>query len=77
MGGDDTVFAAGGLPIDWVKTLVELLGAGKLPLAEDGPKDGDTSDRSGNSDKHSQGCAFCLCNAGQGNRYGSVFGWTG
>jgi hypothetical protein len=51
MGGDDTVFAAGGLPIDWVKTLVELLGAGKLPLAEDGPKDSDTTDRGGDANK--------------------------
>jgi len=77
MTGNDIVFAGGGLPIDWVETLVELLGAGELPLAENCPKNGKTSHRSSNGNENGQGHALCLCNAGQGSYGRGVFGWIG
>jgi len=43
--GDDIVFASRGLPVDGFETVVEFFGARKLPLAEDSPKDENSSDR--------------------------------
>lgn len=39
-----------GLPIDGIETLVELVGAAKLPLAEDCPKDSNAPNARGNYD---------------------------
>lgn len=52
MGGNNAVVVRG-LPVDRGHALVEFLGMTELPLAEDGPKDGNTSDRRGNDNEYS------------------------
>lgn len=42
------VIMGGGLPVNRLETLFETLGAAQLPLAEDGPQNSDTTERSGN-----------------------------
>jgi len=56
--GNAIVLASGWLPINGVEALIELLGARELPLAEDSPKNGNTSNRRSYGNNHGQGGAF-------------------
>lgn len=48
------------LPVDGLQTLVETLGAAQLPFAEDGPKNGDTTEGGKDSNEDSNDAAFVL-----------------
>lgn len=52
MRGNRAVVCGGLLPVDGAQALVELLGARELPLAEDGPEDGNAADRRRDDDEH-------------------------
>jgi hypothetical protein len=58
MRGNATVVVGGLLPVDGLETLVELLGARELPLAENGPEDGDTAEGGSNRDEDRRSRAF-------------------
>jgi len=54
----DDVLRTGGLPVDWLHTILELVRRLELPLADEGPDNRDTSDRGGQGDDDGQ---RCLC----------------
>jgi len=64
--GRNNAVVGGRLPVDRSHALVEFGRVGELPLAEDGPKDDNPADRSGNYDKYGcdhtlfRGCSFLL-----------------
>lgn len=60
VNGEDTVVGSGLLPVDGAQTLVKLLGAGELPLAEDSPHDSNTSQRGSHSDESCQSFALAF-----------------
>lgn len=54
----DDVLRTGGLPVDWLHTILELVRRLELPLADQGPDNRDTSDRGSQGDDDGQ---RCLC----------------
>jgi len=52
----DAFLRTGGLPIDWLHTVLELVRRFELPLADEGPDNRDTSNRGGQGDDDGQGC---------------------
>ena len=51
----DSLLRTGWLPVDWLHAVLELVRRLELPLANDGPNNHDTSDRSGKGDDDRQG----------------------
>jgi len=54
----DDILRTGGLPVDWLHTVLELVRRLELPLADEGPDNRDTSDRGSQGDDNGQ---CCLC----------------
>jgi hypothetical protein len=52
---DDTLVVIGWLPIDRLETLVELGRSGKLPLAENGPEEKNSTDGGSDDNQNGQG----------------------
>ena len=52
----DAIIRTGGLPVDWLHTVLELVRRLELPLADEGPDNRDASDRGSQGDDDSQGC---------------------
>jgi hypothetical protein len=50
MRGNAIILSTGWLPINRIEALIELLGAGELPFAEDSPEDSDTANGGSNGD---------------------------
>ena len=65
----DAVIRTGGLPVDWLHTVLEFVRRLELPLADEGPDNRDTSDRGSQGDDDSQGC-FCRRARAAGRRNG-------
>jgi len=67
------VLPTGGLPVDWLHTILELVRRLEFPLADEGPDNRDTSNRGGQGDDDGQGC-FCrrACAAGRRNGGGGA-----
>jgi len=74
--GDDAIVVTGiGLPVgDGVETLVEFLGTGEFPFAENSPENGGTSNGSGNGDDDGKCVSLCNCSARNGGSSSSVLG---
>lgn len=70
MRGNATVVVGGLLPVDGLETLVELLGARELPLAENGPEDGDAAEGGSDcdEDRRSRASVFIGARGGGGQR---------
>ena len=66
---DALLRTGGGLPVNWLHTVLELVRRLELPLADEGPDNCDTSDRGGQGDDDGQGC-FCSRTRAAGRRNG-------
>jgi len=64
----NSLLGNGWLPVDWLHAVFELVRRLELPLANDGPDNHNSSDRSGQGDDDSQGCfRRRACSGGCGN----------
>lgn len=58
--GQGSIIRVGGLPVNGLKAFIKFGRTAKLPFAEDGPKDSNSSDRRSDDDKDSYSGALGL-----------------